>query len=182
MPSFTTYPRCYIKRLPADKGANALSKGDAELMTLWDLYMNSQVDTTTWGFRKRVLAVAIRLFDHFPDFVNDQSNSPLVVGYNLDFLKDTLNYIETGVRRIGVLQWLELVSEIDEVSTVDTGQHLNLATYRGLRCTADTITKWWSWPEGFEDSLLSLFVLFGSQRNVNASGDSQSKTPAVSDA
>lgn len=164
MTYFITYPRCFVKRAPLEATANSLSKGDAELMVLYDQYINAKIDTSTWEFRKRVLSIAMRLFDGFGQFVDDQSRDPNVNGYNLDFLKDTLNYIETGERKLGCEQWIELVNEVEEISTVHTGQRLNVTAYKGLRSTSDTIQKWLSWPRGFEDLMLSLYVFFGGQR------------------
>jgi hypothetical protein len=163
MAYFKTYPRCYTTRLITAKD-NEYSKGDHELAVVYDLYINRKVDTDSWEFRKQVLAVALRLLANFKQWVNDQSVNANVMGYNLEFLKDTLNYIQTGNRRIGVLQWLELTTEVDQIASVNPNQKLSRVDYPGFLTTPHAIQKWCSWPNGFEDLLLTLNVLFGIAR------------------
>jgi hypothetical protein len=180
MPNFATYPRCYVRRLPQDC-SNSFSQGDAELMVLWDLFMNCKVDTSTWQYRKRILAAAMRLFDGFSQWVDDNSRDPNVAGYTLDFLKDTLTYLETGKRRLHPLQWLELMPEVEEISTVHGGQRLNVTPAHGLRSTSEALQLWCSYQGGFEDLVLSLYLFFGGQRMPDAPDDREHRTVGIAD-
>lgn len=158
-----TYPRCYCRFAPEGEDDNSLSAGDPELMVLWDLFINGKLDTTTWSFRKRALTMACRLFGNFGEWVRLQGRNPQVSGYNLQFLEDTLNYIETGKRKLDPQAWLELVNEVEEVTTVRHGQRQDVGL-RSLSSTTGAVQKWCSWPVGFSDMMVSLYVFFGGQR------------------
>lgn len=167
MPAFESFPRCYTRRLcPQEGTVNRVNDGDQEFMALFLAYANRTLDSTTWSFRKRILGeVAPRLFgDSFAQWVEDQSRNANVAGYNLDFLKDTLEYIDSGKRRINPLQWLELVTELDEVATVHNGQMLG-GLGKGYGSTQNTIQRWCRHPNGFEDMMLSMYIFFGTQRS-----------------
>lgn len=167
MPAFESFPRCYTRRLlPVEGTTNRVNDGDPEFMALFLAYANRTLDTTTWTFRKRLLGeVAPRLFgESFGQWVEDQSRNANVAGYNLDFLKDTLEYIQTGQRRMNPLSWLELVTELDEIATVHSGQMLG-GLGKGLRSTTMTLQQWCRHPSGFEDLMLSMYLFFGTQRS-----------------
>lgn len=180
MPRFVTYPRCYVRRAPEGIGSGQV-EGDSELMVLWDIYMTCKLDTTTWGFRKRVVNTAMRLFENFGSWVGDQNSSPNVVGYNADFLADTLNFIETGKRKLHPLQWLDIVNETAEIATVDDNHTVAGGNYKGLTFTHDVLQKWMSWPLGFEDLMLSLYIFFGGQRNPYSDAQAQHYRVGVAD-
>lgn len=159
-----TYPRCFTTGLRKDAGGNRLCKGDPEIIALYQIYLNRTVDTSGWSFRKRVLANALRLFGEFKLWTETQSVNPVINGYNLEFLSDTLNFIQTGQRRMGIMQWFELLNEVSEISTVDQHTRLSPITIPALQSTERTLQKWCSHPNGFDDLMLSLNVFFGAER------------------
>jgi hypothetical protein len=180
MNTYMIYPRCFTTRLPNGQKSDT-SEGDAQLTALWDLYVNKKVDTDTWSFRKDVLACALRLFKDFRNWTADQSENPNIVGYNLEFLKDTLNYIATGVRRMGVPAWLELCTEIDQVSTIARGSRLSDIKNPVLLSTTHAVQQWCSWPNGFEDLLYTMQVLFGESRDPETREPPEHRTVGVAD-
>lgn len=167
--SIITYPRLYTSRLSADQDV-VRSLGDATVAMLYELHVNRTVNTAGWTYRKQVLDTATRLFGDFAAWLSDQVRNPRVVGYNYQFLEDTLHFIRTGERELSVQNWLELVAEEDDfvkspVPVKDRPQTIKL---RQGETTATLLQKWCAQPNGFEDLVCSLQLLFGHARTPRA--------------
>tara|TARA_B100002019_G_C21274081_1_gene604144 strand:+ start:1511 stop:2053 length:543 start_codon:yes stop_codon:yes gene_type:complete len=139
--------------------------GDPEVSQLWSEYVNPNIPTYDWVFRKRVLSVAMRLFqDH--DWFRDQERNANLHGYNYGFVVDTMRFIATGKRKMSLSIWSELVthehtqkkdvSKRHEIIDLLKAHSLFLATP-----PVGMLQKWCSHPEGIDDLLWSLNILFG---------------------
>ncbi len=168
MSQITVYPRLYTSR--RDIGGSVLvSKGDATVETLYGFLVNRSVNVGSWEFQKRVLEAALRLFGNFDEWLRDQRDNPRVVGFNADFITDTLNFIQTGERQMAVQNWLELVSEGDDtVHSVSPTKYLAARRSGSDQTTVRVLKDWCSQPNGLEDLLCSLNVFFGHSRHPRA--------------
>jgi hypothetical protein len=104
MAILTFYPRRYTSRQLI--GESHRSVGDGDVMMLYEDITNHRVNSNTWGYRKRVIDTALRLFGNFNRWVQDQQDNPDVSGYNVLFLDDTLTYIKTGQRQMSPMTWV----------------------------------------------------------------------------
>lgn len=165
MSQIVIYPRLYTTRRPEGNGV-IVTKGDATIETLYNFHVTNTINTTTWPFRKEVLDSALRLFGNFEDWLNDQLKNPRVVGYNQDFIKDCLLFTRTGRRELSVQNWLELVTESDNIQSsteFSKVSSLHPSLNRG-EASIQLIQNWCSHPSGIEDLIWSLHILFGYSR------------------
>lgn len=159
----TIYPRLYTTR---SLGSGVVtSTGDITVTTLYQFLLDRTVNTVSWDYRKRVLATAMRMFGDFDQWLKDQRNNPQLVGFNFDFLVDTLQFIRTGNRQMAVANWLEIVGE--SVMHSNSPNHLpgSGLSLDQSETTNALIQQWCSWPNGIEDLLCTLYVLFGPARD-----------------
>lgn len=165
MTQIVSYPRLYTSRAPGPDQSIA-SNGDGSVALLYELYITRSVNTDTWSYRRRVLDCALRLFGDFDSWVADQSKNPHVVGYNSEFIYDTLRFLEGEPRRLPVQSWLELIAERDSEKPLE---FLNPHVLTAMRTesTVQILQKWCQRPSGFDDLICSLHVLFGRARPSN---------------
>jgi hypothetical protein len=158
------YPRLYRTERPG-KDEEIFSQGDQSIAELYRICENGMQDTRPLDFRFRVLDRALVLFgEDFRAWMLLQRNDPNLIGYNIEFLRDTLTYITHGRRDMSPLTWIELVSEVSEN---DIAQHHlttpELAVPKG-QSTSEILQLWCSRKGGFDDLMQSLNLLFGSAR------------------
>lgn len=169
MPKGNVYPRGYMLPLgPVDDASckNARVPGDEEVITLYTLYMNQNVNTDSWSYRKRVLIAARRLFKNFHTFAGMQVKNEYLYGMNYDFLQDTYNFILEGKRKTHPTNWMGLFIEHPEPRPQDIPArfskhtpHKVLSVYLTVE---DILAAWCARPNGFEDMVCTLYVLFGN--------------------
>jgi len=164
----TVYPRHFVTRNNTGDGV-ILSKGDVTVETLMALLHDPKVRSDSWGFERRVLDSALRLFGDFDQWLADNRANPRVVGFAIGFLNDTLQFIETGERQMSPLNWYELLHEGDDVPAADPYQFTpsHLASKTG-ESTIQVLQRWCAHPNGFEDLISTLHVLFGNARRTLA--------------
>lgn len=170
MSQYTLYPRFYTTSSLRGDGVQ-ISEGDATVVALYDFYVNRTVSSTTWRFRKEVLETAIRLFGNIGQWLADQDHNPRVVGYNLLFIKDTVRFVRTGERQMRPETWIELVNENEEgLLPVSHAQNdtLRMVLATDEQKTSAFLAKWCSQPNGVEDLVCTLHVLFGHSRKQAA--------------
>lgn len=154
------YPRLYRVTLPGpDDTIN--SRGDETVTELFRVYEAGAVDFNTMEFKLRVLDAAVRLFGDIREWMLLQRNNPNILGYNLDFLRDTLKYITTGERTMGPLVWLDLVAHRSVHTTLANHLTLHELTIPKDIKTPEVLQLWCSRKGGFEDLIQTLFLFFG---------------------
>lgn len=167
MTQLVIYPRLY--QCPVKGSADALvrSRGDQSVAALYRIYEAGMQDTRNLDFRLKVWDCAMRLFGDFREWMQLQRGNANIIGYNLEFLRDTLKYITQGTRELSPLTWLDLLTEKSEHSAI--AHHLTLPELAipANVSTAEIIQLWCSHKNGFDDLLQTLFVLFGAARGEN---------------
>lgn len=153
------------------KGNLQLGVVDTAVEHLLKHTMTTTSPLTAWPYRKQVLMEASRLFGKsFFSWIATQYQNPYLYGRNFDFLEDTLRYIRTGRRRMGVRSWKALMEEKPAAlpnmkqRRVEPGL---IPTYPTGTTTANVLTEWCSRPGGFEDLLQTLGVFYGAGSGEN---------------
>lgn len=166
--SVIVYPRLYTTRLP-DGDSVVVSEGDESIEMLYKILLDRNTNSRSWPFYRNVLSNAMRLFGDLRTWIQDQKSNPNLVGYNAQFLMDTINFIETGKRELSVGTWSDLLTE------GGTAHHANavpphLTNSRATSEISDSsnlfLQKWVSQPNGLEDLLMTLHLCFGKARNL----------------
>lgn len=151
-------------------GINGFSHAIQEL---YSAYIREAADAGSFDFRERVFRQAKQAFGTpwFDQWFQAQLTSPFVGALQRDFLDDTLDYLERGKRKMALENWAPLL----EIANADEGlmqpsetaaKFFRLGKYRnGLNralSVEDVIQSWCSIPNGFEDLLGTLHILFGA--------------------
>jgi hypothetical protein len=128
----------------------------------------------TFEFREQVLVSAIQAFgtESFHDWYMEQFRSPAFGDLHHRFLEDTLGFIESGTRSLSLQNWMAVINQTDDGANEQIlgakaaeffGVPIPGHRYRQPqnRWLLPVMQRWLSHPQGFEDFLLTLRVLFG---------------------
>ena len=137
--------------------------------TIEDLYKSWSVrvsNTDSWKFKRLVVARCAQLFGDFHHWLMLQAaNNDNIYDLNFEFLKDTVQYVRTGVRSAQLQTWKELLLEYPEprlgCASKVRSRELGLTDPREFE---NFISMWCSYEGGFEDMLCTALVLFGSSK------------------
>lgn len=174
MSNFITYPHGFKSLNTRDKDEKNNFVFDRDVSTLYNAYINNEIDFNNWDYRLNVLEESFRLFgQNFEEWVLYQINSnTLVYDHSLEFLLDTLNFITGSGRKVSTFVWRELLlNEPEQKSYVEISNR----RVRKLKDifpkiptqTSDVLQLWCSQEEGFEDLIISLFIFFGPSAKMN---------------
>lgn len=168
MAKIIVYPRLYTT-LGDGTAGTALSAGDAIVDRLYELSRDRANHRENCEFRLQVVDSATRLFGEFDNWILLQRRNPKIVGYNLEFIADTLRFIRTGERNLNHATWFQLLSEGEGPSLSPISSKTDL---RSLDLQADEMgvgiyQKWCMKPNGVTDLLQTLFLLFGHSRQAS---------------
>lgn len=178
MPNFVQYPRGFISFAGGYLKSNVSitqSEGDPQIAILYKLYIARSVNVNSWEFRQKVLAEAARLIGNFRVWVISQASyNDSLYGLNWEFLKDTLEYIQTGHRKMSVSTWRELLLEYPpRVDNTAGPRRLDqLKAYEDVLqdvlengyLARTSLTRWLGHDGGFDDLITTLNVFFGSTK------------------
>jgi len=101
---------------------------------------------------------AKRLFGNFDEFVKyNIQNNQLCNGKDLDFLIDTVQFVNGGVRSMNINTWMSYLDQKPKKpESLPTHQNLTL-NFTG----ANYIGKWLRQPDGMADLIATLILMFG---------------------
>lgn len=138
---------------------------------LYAHYIKNSADTNSFTFHEKVLTVALAAFGttDFGYWFKQQHNSPATGDLHRRFLEDTLKFISTGRREMCLENYCALLtlSDIDGNICELTDFAKDFFKYSGsgqdeVTTLINIIQKWCSQPNGFEDMLGTLHILFGN--------------------
>jgi len=166
--TIVVYPRLYTSRLSEGEGV-LVSKGDESVELLFRALVDRSTNTRSWPYYESVLTNALRLFVDLRAWFTEQLSNPNLVGYNRQFVSDTLNFIETGVRELPVQTWYDLVSEGGaghHAHAIPQRLQDNKLLTRASESSLVLLQTWVAQPNGLEDLINSMHLLFGRARNT----------------
>ena len=88
----------------------------------------------------------------------------------VDFLIDTMTYLRTGRRRISIDHWFDLLEVQPETFVSLSNEQLRRITdeFREILnlSSVDIVCRWLQQPEGLDDLVTSLMIIFGDSEKV----------------
>jgi hypothetical protein len=142
--------------------------------TLYAQYVKRSADTLSFEFREAVLIAAMNAFG-MPNFYNwymSQLAADTVGDMHVRFLADTLQFLMTGRRDMTLETWAQLLKPGSEairpIQPCDTAkrffrmENLQMPRDPGMFRLEDVIQQWCTKPQGFEDLLGTMHLLFGN--------------------
>lgn len=175
------YPRGFLGEVISAAAASRMGQGqfrsvpNPSVEALYVQYINRACNTASVEFRRKVLTVALKAFGtrDFEIWVSSQRQSPVAGDNHNAFIEDTIQYIQTGRRDLGIEVWAPMIEQPD--SGERHHDHTDLAKdffgipqighlYRTARNRnmVDVIQLWCGHPGGIEDMLCTMHVLFGN--------------------
>lgn len=157
-----------------DDKRNAIS-ANSTVEALYASYIKQTVRTGDFTFRKQILLAAFEAFGT-PDFMywfNTQyTKNPAAGTIHNDFLVDTLKFLTFGRRDMSLETWASLVQITDEGNNIgsmpsEAKEFFGISEPGKRRYVNDSnmidiVKRWCSQPQGLEDLLGTLHILFGN--------------------
>jgi hypothetical protein len=133
-------------------------------------FMSSPVKMKDMAFRERIIKLAAKCFVD-PDFgrwLMLQDHSKNIGGMHTKFLEDTIRYILTGSREYTHDAWIRMVHALPASSKLPgkTVKEVIMQFPLYEHLSSQVITNWVTHRGGYEDLLQSLFVIFGTRRQI----------------
>lgn len=185
MPKRSVYPRGYDVVTP-----NGFAKlqvitvdGDTEVTQLYNQHMAKHGEYRSWAFQSAVLRAAKRLIGRsLLDWVERQTHNRNLNGPAIRFIADTIKFIETGRREISNINWLPLLTNMPQEDLIQNRKfELSSAHIDVVRkCNNNYLQAWMDMPGGYEDLLVTLYILYGeidAEAALNASGAMAVQSP-----
>lgn len=154
------------------KKANGVNDFNHAVEELYGSYIREDATSTGFEFRERVLKVALAAFGtgSFTGWFLAQLESPFVGSMQRDFLDDCLRFLNKGQRELCLENWAALlvISNADEGDMRPSqfaSDYLGLARHGQVAASLsvpDMVQEWCSRPNGFQDLLGTLHILFGA--------------------
>lgn len=126
-------------------------------------------------FRDRIIKAALTAFNSlsFYNWVELQSLPDTTGSLHEKFLDETIKFILLGTREINIVQWIRLLEADTKTLSInftfkkffDVDQRNNSLRFQS-NLTTDVIHYWVSHVDGFQDLMISLYVIFGSRPYV----------------
>lgn len=162
-----------LQKLNVMRDPKSFEEANAAVEALYGQYIKQAVKMSDFDFRRDVLVTALNAFgthDFYTWYVA-QFRGPSCGDLHRRFLDDTLSYIMNGHRDLSLENWdalLEITDAGAEKFVVsDTARQFfgireTNVPYEGRSRLTDVIQMWCSQPNGMEDLLGTLHILFGS--------------------
>jgi hypothetical protein len=143
----------------------AISVRDEKILDLYTEYTSFPNRGASWEFQSRAIAEAVRVFGGNYNWFSLQDTNPELLDWSYKFVLDTLKFIATGKRSLDIYSWDMLISDdpLTGMQLVDNRQDVqNLLQELGLTIsTLALIQRWVMQPNGFNDLMWTMHLLFG---------------------
>lgn len=159
------------------KGVNSPAiEANPHVASLYADYIKHVGNTSSFEFHNEVLRTAVVAFGtlDFALWFQSQYRSPACGDLHRRFLDDTLKFLSTGRREMSLETWgalLVITDEGDNIGKLSTvakeyfgaGQSIGNTIQSGQNyLLTDVLQQWCSKPNGFEDLVGTLHILFGN--------------------
>lgn len=172
MAKYFLYPRGILSgyRDIVDNESNSLVEdniiyvnGSSAVEDLWEHFKNSNDSNPDRLIACTIAAQWLRVTQgDFAGWLALQEQNQYLKQRTIDFLEDTLKYIETGRRVMSIYTWQHLLSDAD--IRITQGLRPTLVTEFARNDTTELLSKWLSHRDGLADMMISLRSLFGKEK------------------
>lgn len=156
------YPRGYTTG-PVDAPARQVSAGDLVVDSLYDYLVSSRGRQKNWKFHGQILDAALVHFGDFHTWLDSQLSNPHLSGPKRDYLIDTLSFINGQARIMDHTAWMYVLDEVNlRAEQVNIQRYFESSQFlkQGLT-TIQILQQWCERPDGINDLITTLYVLFG---------------------
>lgn len=164
--SRTISPRGFVSEGYGFQHMSNYERGDTAITELYTQWQQHGRAVVTWEFRMAVLKRAKDLFGRLDRWFFLQERVKGMNATQIAYLKDLVQFVRTGRRRVSQFTMLELLPEHTVVEKTNDRPNFAqaLVDELGMIHPHEVLTKWCQHLGGFEDILCTLYVLFGDSR------------------
>ncbi|CAM8750689.1 virion structural protein [Klebsiella phage vB_KpM_FBKp24] len=152
-------------RSPLYEGSKAEAVADDLITRYWQIATTDpKGEANTWEFRRKLINRAMDLFRFFPEWLQAQEDNPKLTPHMRAFLEDTLSFINTGRRRMGIVPRAYCLQTERELATTPKYRSGRSAPKLKMMLNVDGKDYMYHWlkhDNGFEDLLATVNVIFG---------------------
>lgn len=149
----------YDPRYDTDKViVKNMKLGDPDIHRLISLVRLNRISHISSLDKLDFIKAAKRLFGNFDEFVRyNLLHNNVLHGKDLDFLMDTVSFINGGHRSFSIEMWMNYLDrDPKRASDIPCNEHHDVE-----QVGANYIVKWLNQPNGFSDLVSTLIILFG---------------------
>lgn len=148
-----------------------------------DIYEDWRGDTTlmkSMEFRERIIKAAKDAFNSYSiyQWFLMQGNTETLTELHQKFIYDTLAFVQGQKRAIEAVQWIRLLeaSEKTQGVKINVDRYFDNVNFKqeakfSSSALSTFLVLWTSRPNGFEDLMITLFVIFGDRPYVTDVAD-----------
>lgn len=133
-------------------------EGDPELVQLLKVIQIHRLENISSDDKLKFIDIASRIFGDFDAFVDYNCvQNPLVHGKDLDFLIDTVEFVNGGIRTMDINTWFNYLDQLPKKpAAIPDNRRISLN-----RTGSNYIAKWLRQPNGFQDLVATITIMFG---------------------
>lgn len=145
---------------------------------LFDKFINNKNIMNDFDFKEHVLILVYKLFEKksIYNWMYDQQYAvgKTVSNLHIEFLEDTINYLNGETRKINIYQWARMLNVTKDAINYKPAQNdffkttITRIMYGNL---INNIKQWLAIEGGYEDLLTTLYVIFGDRSFITTISD-----------
>lgn len=130
---------------------------DATINKLWLEYQKRYSRTASMSMTLRLTKRLAELIGEMDTYLFHQVTCKQNGEYVIDFLKDTIQFTQTGYRKFPLSVWKELLDSTDEQCSYET----DVFNDTHIPSIEELLSNWCSTEQGLDDMFFSAYILFG---------------------
>lgn len=135
---------------------------DPTIESLWQKYLNVVGTNPPVELTLLMLEQLKKKFGEFRDWVWIQASvNRAVHGYALDFIVDTIEFVQTGQREYSIDTWYSLITTDPPLEHIDADPRVALFKNIHIPKTEDLLVNWLKHEKGVHDLFQTAHILFG---------------------
>lgn len=143
---------------------------DPHFEMLWAKFRNHE-GYWNWADRRPYIDYAMKMFPNPEEFLKVQLANRNLCAYRRLFIEETARFIAYGQRQFSIFTTSSLFKNEDSSGPFDTmakaGSDVDAAIWASC-ARQDAIARWLAQPNGFDDMVCTMAVLFGPRGVVTA--------------
>ena len=164
---FIIYPSGFAVHCPDTSGIST-EENDSVVAALYTGVIDGGLDATLPDNFMNILNAGVRLLGSGVRWASIQRHNPNISRLQAEFVQDTLNYIQTGRRRMYPHTWLSLLDEPNKahykpivLGGVPVHQQLAVPEEFTKGVPSQIIARWLAHEGGAVDMICALNIMFG---------------------
>jgi hypothetical protein len=160
-------------RSPIGNGEKGVTEPDVQIVNLYQQYRTGRRSLLSFEYRDEIISCVRRLFGYLPEWLDAQDKNTRISEQSYELLKDTIAFLNTGVRPVALFSRLSIIGTEISMNTYQNPSASGRTTRLLDELKVDPVSFIHRWitvsPDGLYDMLCTTHFLFG----LNPNGDNR---------